>query len=311
MKDITQSMGAFRQIPLFDVQQAAQNIQGMGRYGDTLLAHINPQEAMLLDQMTDGASINPMTGMLEFYEGGTPDGEDPDDPDTSEDVGPDPSDSPDLEQERASFPPGHPLSGLPPDLPPAITVGPNFYSGKFDAGSGGPQGPGGVALSSNPAFGPPPDDPPGTKENITSAPPPGESPGTQALLANIQKYSRQPIATPPPQSPPEKKSEDTNIFSMIGDYLYHAITNPIPTAIDLGLSFTPLGLGSTAVNALSMLGTGKSVGQNITGAPGSVVGQTVQNVGQNITSGIVDILSPDYDPNDASLSPDISGRDQI
>ena len=273
MKDITQSMGAFRQIPLFDVQQAAQNIQGMGRYGDTLLAHINPQEAMLLDQMTDGASVNPMTGMLEFYEGGTPDGEDPDDPDTSEDVGSDSSESPDIEQERLGFPPGHPLSGLPPDLPPAITVGPNFYSGRFNAGSGGPQGPGGVALSSNPAFGPPPDDPPGTKENITSAPPPGESPGTQALLANIQKYSRQPIATPPPQSPPEKKSEDTNI--------------------------------------LSMLGTGKSVGQNITGAPGSVVGQTVQNVGQNITSGIVDILSPDYDPNDASLSPDISGRDQI
>ena len=98
---------------------------------------------------------------------------------------------------------------------------------------------------------------------------------------------------------------------MIGDYLYHAITNPISTAIDIGMGFTPLGLGATAVNAVSMMGTGKSVGQNITGAPGSVVGQTLNEAGQNISSGIVDVLSPEYDPNDASLSPDISGRDQI
>jgi hypothetical protein len=310
MKDITQSMGAFRQIPLFDVQQAAQNIQGMGRYGDTILAHINPQEAMMLDQMTDGASVNPMTGMLEFYEGGTPDGEDPDDPDTSEDVGSDPSDSPDIEQERAAaFPPGHPLSNLPPDFPPAITVGPGRYSGRFSAD---PQ-------EEPPEFDRdyvhPSERPSSWSSDLSFAPAgkPPQSPGTKAFLADIQKAQQMPTAMPPAKSPPGKKSDDddTNIFSMIGDYLWHAITNPVSTAIDIGMGFTPLGLSATAVNIGSMLGTGKSVGQNITGAPGSVVGQTVQDVGQNITSGIVDVLSPEYDPNDASLSPDISGRDQI
>ena len=42
-------------------------LQGMGRGGDTILAHINPQEAMLLDAVTDGGSINPVTGMPEFF----------------------------------------------------------------------------------------------------------------------------------------------------------------------------------------------------------------------------------------------------
>ena len=41
-------------------------LQGMGRGGDTILAHINPQEAMLLNAVTDGGSINPITGMPEF-----------------------------------------------------------------------------------------------------------------------------------------------------------------------------------------------------------------------------------------------------
>jgi hypothetical protein len=39
----------------------------MGRGGDTILAHINPEEAMLLDAVTDGGSINPITGMPEFF----------------------------------------------------------------------------------------------------------------------------------------------------------------------------------------------------------------------------------------------------
>ena len=37
-----------------------------GRFGDTLLAHINPQEAALLKARGGSGTINPMTGALEF-----------------------------------------------------------------------------------------------------------------------------------------------------------------------------------------------------------------------------------------------------
>jgi len=43
------------------------DLQSMGRNGDTLLAHITPAEARLLDTVTDGGSINPQTGLLEFF----------------------------------------------------------------------------------------------------------------------------------------------------------------------------------------------------------------------------------------------------
>jgi len=49
------------------IREMAALLQGMGRGGDTILAHINPQEAMLLDAVTDGGSINPVTGMPEFF----------------------------------------------------------------------------------------------------------------------------------------------------------------------------------------------------------------------------------------------------
>ena len=48
------------------VQATAQALQDLGRSGDELLAHITPEEAQLLDAITDGASINPHTGLLEF-----------------------------------------------------------------------------------------------------------------------------------------------------------------------------------------------------------------------------------------------------
>ena len=51
------------------IREMAALLQGMGRGGDTILAHINPQEAMLLDAVTDGGSINPVTGMPEFMPG--------------------------------------------------------------------------------------------------------------------------------------------------------------------------------------------------------------------------------------------------
>ncbi len=41
----------------------------MGRHGDTILAHITPAEAELLHRVTDGGSINPVTGLPEFFLG--------------------------------------------------------------------------------------------------------------------------------------------------------------------------------------------------------------------------------------------------
>jgi len=38
-----------------------------GRYGDTMLAHVNPQEAALLKSMGGAGTINPKTGLREFY----------------------------------------------------------------------------------------------------------------------------------------------------------------------------------------------------------------------------------------------------
>ena len=52
------------------IREMAALLQNMGRGGDTILAHINPEEAMLLDAVTDGGSINPVTGMPEFFMGG-------------------------------------------------------------------------------------------------------------------------------------------------------------------------------------------------------------------------------------------------
>jgi hypothetical protein len=50
---------------LFNNQYA--NLASMGRYGDTMLAHINPQEAGLLKSMGGAGTINPQTGLPEFY----------------------------------------------------------------------------------------------------------------------------------------------------------------------------------------------------------------------------------------------------
>jgi hypothetical protein len=47
--------------------QAAQQLQAHGRHGDTMLAHINPQEAAMLQQAGGSGSINPHTGLPEFF----------------------------------------------------------------------------------------------------------------------------------------------------------------------------------------------------------------------------------------------------
>ena len=43
------------------------NLASKGRYGDTMLAHINPQEAALLKSMGGAGTVNPQTGLPEFF----------------------------------------------------------------------------------------------------------------------------------------------------------------------------------------------------------------------------------------------------
>jgi len=51
------------------IKAEAQKLQSLGRNGDTILAHITPAEAQLLNDVTDGGSINPDTGLPEFFIG--------------------------------------------------------------------------------------------------------------------------------------------------------------------------------------------------------------------------------------------------
>jgi hypothetical protein len=43
------------------------DLASLGRYGDTMLAHINPQEAALLKSLGGAGSVNPKTGLPEFF----------------------------------------------------------------------------------------------------------------------------------------------------------------------------------------------------------------------------------------------------
>ena len=44
------------------------DIAKYGRRGDTMIAHINPNEAAMLKRMGGSGTINPMTGLPEFYD---------------------------------------------------------------------------------------------------------------------------------------------------------------------------------------------------------------------------------------------------
>lgn len=48
------------------LKSIAQELQSYGRGGDTMLAHINPQEAMMLKAMGGSGTINPATGLREY-----------------------------------------------------------------------------------------------------------------------------------------------------------------------------------------------------------------------------------------------------
>jgi hypothetical protein len=49
------------------LRSVAKELQDMGRGGDTILAHINPQEAALLKRMGGSGTINPNTGLPEYW----------------------------------------------------------------------------------------------------------------------------------------------------------------------------------------------------------------------------------------------------
>lgn len=49
------------------LKSIAQELQNYGRNGDTMLAHINPQEAALLKSMGGSGTINPATGLPEYW----------------------------------------------------------------------------------------------------------------------------------------------------------------------------------------------------------------------------------------------------
>jgi hypothetical protein len=57
----------------------AEMIRAKGRGKDTVLAHITPKEAALLKKRGGAGTINPHTGLLEYYDGEDyiPDEEDP------------------------------------------------------------------------------------------------------------------------------------------------------------------------------------------------------------------------------------------
>jgi hypothetical protein len=52
-----------------DLKQIAKQLAGKGRGGDSMLVHITPREAMMLKDAGGAGTINPDTGLMEFYDG--------------------------------------------------------------------------------------------------------------------------------------------------------------------------------------------------------------------------------------------------
>ena len=53
------------------IKSLAQDLAKHGRYGDTMVAHINPQEAAMLKAMGGSGTINPTTGLPEYFSMGS------------------------------------------------------------------------------------------------------------------------------------------------------------------------------------------------------------------------------------------------
>lgn len=63
------AMGAqnFAEGGLATLRPITEAMRQQGRYGDTMLAHISPREAMVLKEMGGSGTINPYTGLPEFF----------------------------------------------------------------------------------------------------------------------------------------------------------------------------------------------------------------------------------------------------
>ena len=55
---------------IVSLKPLAKELQSFGRNGDTMLAHITPQEARMLKRMGGSGTINPVTGLPEFFNPG-------------------------------------------------------------------------------------------------------------------------------------------------------------------------------------------------------------------------------------------------
>ena len=63
---VSEPVQQFRDGGPVSLKPVAQFLQEQGRNGDTLLAHINPQEAAMLKRMGGSGTINPVTGLREY-----------------------------------------------------------------------------------------------------------------------------------------------------------------------------------------------------------------------------------------------------
>jgi hypothetical protein len=52
-----------------DLKQIAKQLAGKGRGGDSMLVHITPREATMLKEAGGAGTVNPDTGLMEFYDG--------------------------------------------------------------------------------------------------------------------------------------------------------------------------------------------------------------------------------------------------
>lgn len=62
---VEMARGGIAEVP--QMNAVARELAGMGRNGDTMLAHITPQEAVMLKRMGGSGTINPYTGLPEFF----------------------------------------------------------------------------------------------------------------------------------------------------------------------------------------------------------------------------------------------------
>jgi hypothetical protein len=67
LEELIARMSSTQQFAKGGLAKAAKHLASKGRYGDTMLAHINPREAQVLRRMGGSGTINPETGLPEFF----------------------------------------------------------------------------------------------------------------------------------------------------------------------------------------------------------------------------------------------------